>query len=146
MGGFRDIKRKARRDLHRGMRVPALYLVSRADPNPIPCFIRPHTKYDNVGGQFHAYGPDGEFSEAIPKLVIDRLEIPAPTRGAFVSVEPGEVYQISHTDPADGEFVKVHVTLLTNTNGFPFPGIPVVPEPEPEPEPGDDEEGGGDGD
>lgn len=122
---IRDIKRNGRRDLHVAMSVPALYLLNAGDPNPVPCRVRVHTKFANVGSDFGGIGKNAEFSDSVPRLIIDRLEIPTPVRTAIVSVEVGEAYLISLANPADGDFIPVDVLQLSaeKAAGLPVPEV-----------------------
>lgn len=104
----RDIKRRARRHLHLGMRVPALYLL---DPSTEGVLINPrvHTKFAALG----TFNGGAERLDVTPKLRLDRTEVPSPKTNTFVSVEEGEMYRIVTAEPPDGEFVSVVVVSLS---------------------------------
>lgn len=121
---IRDIKRSARRDLHREMAVPALYLVPDGDGwlAPVPCTVRLHTKFqalgDAKGTNFHY----AEREEETPKAVLLRDDVSAPTRGCVISVEAGEAYRIDHAAEPDDEFVTVTILRLAAEEAV---GLPV---------------------
>lgn len=118
---IRDIKRKARRDLHQAMSVPALY-IAYTGAEPVPCTVRVHTHTAPVG-QLAGFAGAAERLETAPKLRFDRSEVAAPARTAIVSVEPGEAYRISNPHPADDAFVFADVTRLSaaEATGLPVP-------------------------
>lgn len=117
---IRDIKRKARRDLHQAMSVPALY-IAQTGATPVECTVRVHTHSAPVGQLAGFAG--AERLEPTPKLRFFRSEVDAPARGAIVSVEAGEAYRISNPHPADDAFVFADVTKLSATEaaGLPVP-------------------------
>ena len=123
MGSFRDIKRNARRDLHREMRVPAFYL-SAPDAEPVRVNVRVHTKFEALGDQKGTNFNSAEMIERQPMILFMRDEIAQPKRGAIVSVEPGEAYRLGVSSPPDDISVSVAVTALTpsEAQGLPVPG------------------------
>lgn len=109
---FRDIKRKARRDLHNHMGVPALYIESKgAEPRPIT--VRLHTRFDALGDQKGTNFHSAEREEVIPRIIIMRDEVPSPKRNAIVSIEPGEAYYLDAVQPPDDITITIHVVPLT---------------------------------
>jgi hypothetical protein len=98
--GFRDIKREARRDLHRELEVPALYIATSGD-TPVPVTIRIHSKWDALGDQKGTSFNSAERAERLPSIIFMRDQVPAPRRNAIVSVERGEAYQLGYTQPPD---------------------------------------------
>jgi hypothetical protein len=118
MAGFRDIKRRARRDLHEAMKVPVLYLESR-DATPIPTYARIHTKFEEVGEVSERDVGNAARHERIPSLIFMIEELQAAgigwrkmPRTAIISVEPNEAYQIDNTMPPDDITITAHVTVL----------------------------------
>ncbi|QXV73596.1 hypothetical protein [Rhizobium phage RHph_X2_30] len=122
MASFRDIKRKARRDVHQHLRVPALYLATR-EATPVECFVRVHTKFAALGDMKGTNFNYAEREEETPKLIIWREEISQPARNAIISVETGEAYQIDSVQPADDLTITVNVTAMDSedTVGLPVP-------------------------
>lgn len=127
---FREIKRKARRDLHRVMRVPALYIATTG-ATPVPVHVRVHTKFEDVGEISERDVGNASRHEKTPTILfmIDELEshnvewwkLP---RNAVVSVEPGEAYKIDNTFPADDITVSAQVTVMPprDSKDLPVPG------------------------
>lgn len=127
MNSLRDIKRKARRDLHREMSVPALYIAVPGDAG-VPITVRVHTKFDALGMQ----GAESGLAvrrESKPKLLFMRDELADAgivlKRNAVVSVEPGEAYRLDNADAPDDITVTFFVTVLTSNDadGLPVPEI-----------------------
>lgn len=150
MASFREIKRRARRDLHEKMRVPAYYLLETDPPeNPHPdpedpeydpewspglgpfytepalVHVRIRLKQveqgDMVGTNFHF----AERHEGVTRILFMREEV-TPVRGAVVSVETGEAYRVDNVLDPDDISITAEVTALpaAETTGLP------VPEPE----------------
>jgi hypothetical protein len=126
--GFRDIKRRARRDLHLTMRVPILYIESKG-ATPIPTYARVHTKFEEVGEISERDVGNATRHERVPSLIfmIDELQAAGiPWRKmphAIISVEPNEAYRIDNTLPPDDITITAHVTVLPlyETVGLPVP-------------------------
>lgn len=126
MGGFRDIKKNARRKVHDTMSVPALYLdytpLDSASEDPIACNVRVHTKKVQLGDQQGTSFQFAEAHEIIPKIIFDRLEL-TPARHGVVVVADGEAYLIDNLLPPDEGFQTVEVSRLSaeDAAGLPFP-------------------------
>ena len=124
MPNFRDIKRRARRDLHEHMKLPALLLANKADPVGIPVTIRLHTKFMALGDQKGTSLNSAEMEAMIPKAILMLDQIPSiPAENSVLSVAPGEAYRISHAEEPDDISVTVHIVQLplAKTVGFPVP-------------------------
>lgn len=127
MSRFREIKRKARRDLHQEMAVPALYRVTPNDEWE-ELTVRIHHHFARIG--------DGEGLETMrrqdvgSRLIFLRSDLPEstgiPTRGAQVSVGEGEAYTVQPAAEPDDEFVTAFVSTLSAAAcaGFPVPSEP----------------------
>jgi hypothetical protein len=122
MTGFRDIKRKARRDLHQQAQVPAYYLTA-PDAAAVLCHVRLHLTFGRVGDVKGARLYPAEMENDTPKIRFDLTEISAPKRGGIVSIEAGEAYKIDRMDPVDDEFQTAEVVRLTaaEASGLPIP-------------------------
>ena len=129
MRSFRDIKRRARRDVHQHMRVPALYLAT-VGAVPVPCFVRVHTKFQALGDMKGTNFNYAEYEDITPRIILWREELPQPVRNAIISVEAGEAYQIDNVQPADDLTITAMVTAmdLSDTVGLPIPSTYVPPE------------------
>jgi hypothetical protein len=112
VSAFRDIKRTARRDLHRLAQVPAYYLLS-ADAEPTLCHVRLHLTFGTVGDIKGARMYPAEMVNDSPKIVFNLVEFPRPSKGGIISIEAGEAYQIDHMSPVDDEFQTADVKRLT---------------------------------
>lgn len=119
----REALRRGRRDLHREMSVPALY-IPVPNATPIPCTVRPQdlpTANGKPGGADAGYAQQ---SDAKPRLIFITDDAPVMIRvNAVVSVEPGEAYRISFVHPAHGITITADVTRLSATDaaGLPVP-------------------------
>ncbi len=122
MSSFRDIKRKARRDLHERMRVAALYIES-PDAEPRPVTVRIHTKFDTLGDQKGTNFNSAEREDVIPRILFWREEVPSPKRLAIVSVASGEAYSVDAVLPPDDLTISAHVVQLHASEmvGLPLP-------------------------
>lgn len=130
MSRLRDHKRRARRDLHREMSVPAFYINGNAAPLLVT--VRIHTSEADGGNTDDRYGeavrrdiaPRAIFN--VPEMA-DALNVSAtswfPARGAKLSVEAGEAYTIGDSKPRDGEFITASIARLSGSalNGLPVP-------------------------
>lgn len=125
MNRLRDIKRKARRDLHREMGVSALYIAAPGDAG-VPISVRVHTKFDALGLKDAENGLAVR-RESKPKLIFMRDELAEKgitlKRLAVVSVEPGEAYRLDNADAPDDITITFFVTVLTANEaaGLPVP-------------------------
>lgn len=124
MPGFRDIKREGRRDVHRELQVPALYIAAPG-ATPVGVTVRVHTKFDALGNQKGTNFHSAEMIERQPQIVFMRSEGVVPARNAIVSVEPGEAYRIGPVSPPDDITITAIVTALTAAEaaGLPVPEI-----------------------
>jgi hypothetical protein len=108
--GLRDIKAKARADLHQAMRVGAFYYTD-ANATPIPCNVRVHTKFAALGDQKGTSFSYAETREMVPRLIFWKSEIDPDNRG-MVMIAADEGYLIDHVDPPDGLTVTAQVSNL----------------------------------
>ena len=122
MSRFREIKRQARRDVHRELHVPAFYIASTG-ATPLLVTVRAHTKFDALGDQKGTNFNSAEMIERQPYIIFMRSELMSPARNAIVSVEPGEAYRIGVVHPPDDISIKADVTVLTQAEaaGLPVP-------------------------
>lgn len=131
MTRLRDNKRRARRDLHREMCIPAIYIV--AGQLPVQLSVRLHTSEVADGGN-----TDDRYGEAVrrdiaPRVIFNSIEVAEvlnvdasawlPARSAKLSVELGEAYLVGEARPRDDEFVTAAITRLpaVQTAGLPVP-------------------------
>lgn len=111
MTGWRDHKRKMRRDVHQHMRVPSLYVV-RTGAEPRRVDVRQHTKFQETGP---AGAPQGspELADITPRIIFSRAEVPSPQRDAVVVVSETEMYRVDHSRPPDDQWITAEVVQLT---------------------------------
>lgn len=131
MSRVREALRRGRRDLHREMSVPALYI---AVPNalPIPCTVRPQDLPAANGRPFGAPRSLGlaQETDVKPTIVFIADDAPAMIRvNAIVSVEPGEAYRIGFVHPPHGLTIAADVVRLSAAEAasLPVPDGAVVP-------------------
>lgn len=125
MTNLRDIRRKARRDLHALAQIPALYIAAPGDAG-VPVTVRVHTKFDALGME----GADGgaRRREAKPKIIFLRDQLTQDSiqlkRNGVVSVDPGEAYVLELPDAPDDITITWFVTVLpaADAAGLPVPG------------------------
>jgi hypothetical protein len=126
MEPLRDIKRRARRDLHEVMQIRAVYLVPLAGggyADPVEVTVRLQTKWtalgDMKGTNFHY----AERQELAPRIIFLCEEV-SPKRGAVVSIEAGEAYRVDNVLAPDDLTVTCEVVKLaaTEVDGLPVPG------------------------
>jgi len=134
---LRSIKAQARMDLHRGMQVQALYLPP-AWPTAaaIPCRVRVHTKFTQLGDQKGTSLNSAETEEQVPRLLFHAPEV-LPVRGGRVTINAREGYMVGVTVPADDmNFIHARVAPLTaaQMTGLPLPPSDPSEYPEPSPE------------
>lgn len=124
MNRFREIKRQARRDLHREMQVPVIYIASPG-ATPVPMTARVHTKFEALGNQKGTNFHSAEMVERQPHIIFMRSDLPNPARNAIVSVEVGEAYRIANVNPPDDISISADVVVLlgTDTVGLPVPEV-----------------------
>lgn len=128
MAGWRDLKRGMRRDVHREMCVPALYLHATG-ATPWPLTIRgPHNKRPLSVGDLQGGGEGwAEREDTQPRLIFMRDELPPGFRvNAIISVEAGEAYRIGQVLEPDDLIQAAEVVPLSaaEADGLPLPPVP----------------------
>ncbi len=113
------------------LRVPALYL-SSIDAEPVPCFVRVHTKFQALGDMKGTNFNYAEREDITPRIIIWREEIPQPVRNAIISVEAGEAYYLDNIQPPDDLTITAMVLQLDADDEklalLPIPATYVPPE------------------
>ena len=126
MQSIRDIKRKARLDLHNAMRVKVLYLATPA-ATPVSVYARIHGKWDAVAMETSGIGKPVARQDRPTKLVFLLSELTSAgislQRKGIVSVEPGEAYVLDNAEAPDLITVTWNVTQLrgSDLDGLPVP-------------------------
>ena len=129
MPNIRDIRRKARRELHDAMRVPAYYIPLVG--NPALLHVRDHTKFrvNAIEGAVRSgNGKMVDRQEMAPSIIFMRAEVAAAglvlIKNGIISIEPGEAYRLQNAEAPDDITVKWFVTAITNEEelaGLPAP-------------------------
>ena len=121
--GLRDIKNKARLDLHEEMKVPAFYFPPGSFV-AAPCFVRVHSMFRALGDiQSNQVGL-AEREEMVPRLVFLASEI-VPARAGIITISATEGYRIDVVQPPDGLTITAFVVPLTVTQlaGLTYPEV-----------------------
>ena len=127
MDSIRDIRNKARGDLHQRMRIPAFYIYP-ADAEPELIHVRVHTKFDPM--EAFAGGPSGlaTMQDMQPKIIFERAELALTglelKRTGYITIEAGEGYSLDNAMPPDGITVAWNASRLSASElvGLPIPG------------------------
>jgi hypothetical protein len=119
MNHMRDIKTRARGDLHQRMSVPANYYAVRG-AEALPVTVRIHTKFDRLGELKGI--PAAERSDVQPKAIFLRSEV-APVRNAFFVVDATESfsgqregYRLGVIEEPDGITQTANLTVMTQAH------------------------------
>lgn len=119
MMDIRAIRRKARRDLHKALRVPAVYVPRNGAP--VLVYIRDHTKFRVNAIEGAVRSGNGQMvdrQEMAPSIIFMRDEIAdvgvTLIKGGIISVERGEAYRLDNAEAPDDITVKWFVTAITN--------------------------------
>lgn len=122
---FREIRAKAREDIHRARGDKALYLTSLGATKGTRCIVRVHrvpVEGGTLQGTSFSYAT---IAEAEVMLRIDMTEITSPARDGVVVISETEAYRIDHVlDSDDGRFVSCPAKPLSGSDlvGLPVPG------------------------
>lgn len=117
MMDIRSIRRKARRDLHNALRVPAVYIPRQGAPALV--HIRDHTKFRTnvIEGVRAGFGQIADRQESAPSIIFMRDELIALgvtlLKGGVISVERNEAYRLDNAEAPDDITVKWFVTPIT---------------------------------
>lgn len=111
MRRFRDIKRKARRELHSRMADLVLYAPTLSG-QPQAATVRLHLSFDALG-EMRRQG-FAEQQEYKPEAVFMASEI-VPARDGLIITEDMGVWRVSNTLPPDDITITAEVTRLSDT-------------------------------
>lgn len=123
MQNIRDIRRKARTDLHMAMRVPALLCLPGVTPAFVPrlLHVRDHTKFRVNAIEGAVRSGNGQMvdrQEMAPSIIFMRSEVAATgitlMKNMIVSIERDEAYRLNNAEAPDDITVKWFVTAITN--------------------------------
>lgn len=126
---IRSIRRKARRDLHNALRVPAVYVTKTGAP--VLVHVRDHTKFRVNAIEGAVRSGNGQMvdrQEMAPSIIFMRDEIAALgitlLRGGIISIERNEAYRLDNSEAPDDITVKWFVTAISTVselNALPLP-------------------------
>lgn len=119
------IRAAARRNLHRAMQVPALYIPPGANAPIYEINVRVHDKLVKQGEIDGLDYTASTVIESVPQIVYLREDAEWPVaRGGVFSIEPGRAYRVDHAMPPDGLTVTVRVLRLSasEAENLPLPG------------------------
>ena len=122
--GLREIKAKARSDLHREMRVRALYYpTGDVSETPLVRYVRQHSKFEALGDVKGTRYHFSERQEVVPEILFMTAEI-EPARLAVVMLGLGEGYRIDNLKPVDFISQTAQVLELPEAEAltFEYPG------------------------
>ncbi len=124
MRSIRDIKRKARGDLHQRAKVAALYIESES-AEPVPVTVRVFSRFQALGDLPGTAQHFAEREDILPRVIFMRADLPSPRRNGIISIEAGEAYRLDSAMAADDLTVTWHVAKLDaeDADGLPVPEI-----------------------
>lgn len=123
MATFRQVKRKARTQLHQRLAEPALYLATPTDA-PLGVSVRLHLSFAALGELLR--GGFGEREELTPRIIFMGSQI-TPARNGIVVTEDMGAYRIDNTMPPDDISITGEVVKLTNAQCVGFGWNPALP-------------------
>lgn len=116
MASIRDIRRKARRDLHDRFKIAAAYIPPVGEP--VILYMRDHTKFRVNAIEGSGRGQMVARQEMAPSIIFMRAELTEAgvtlLRNGIISVERGEAYRLDNAEAPDDITVKWFVKAITN--------------------------------
>lgn len=108
---IRDLRDRARKQLHDTLSVPALYYPLDRDAETIgtSCTVRVHRKQASFGDMTGFDYDPAERVEIVPEIVCLAAEV-NPLRGGVFSLAADEVYQVETVFPRDGITITAQVS------------------------------------
>jgi len=118
--GIREIKRRARLQLHDRLSEPALYL---ADPSavPVPVTVRLHLSFSEVGELLR--GGFSERQEVTPRIIFLTNQVRPAHRGIVVTRDMG-AWLVDNDLPPDDVTVMAEVSRLSRNKVIEFGWVP----------------------
>lgn len=120
---IRDLRNRARADLHNAMKLPAIYIAPGAGGAPTDCGIRVHHRTKPFGDMAGFDYAPVERVEDVPEIVALLAEV-SPERGGVFSIAASEAYAVETVLLPDGITVTCQVSRLSEADsaGLPVPG------------------------
>lgn len=97
MNAWRQIKAKARAQVHGLFQVDGVYL-THFGGTPVRVSVRLHTKFANAENEF-TWPATGGFLTKTPKIIFLASEVQIPRPKAMLIVSPTEMYRIGASEP-----------------------------------------------
>lgn len=123
---IRDLRNRARANLHSAMSVPAIYVAPGTGGAQTLCSVRVHARTQKFGDMAGFRFAPAERVEEVPQIVALADEV-SPVRGGFYSISADEAYTVEVTMPRDGLTVTSQVTRMTAAeiaaSALPVPGL-----------------------
>lgn len=119
MQSIRDIRRKARRELHDRMKVRAVYIPLAGEPKVL--HVRDHTSFrvNAIEGAVRSgSGAMTDRQEMAPSIIFMRDEVAdrgiTLIKNGIISIERDEAYRLQNAEAPDDITVKWFVTAITD--------------------------------
>lgn len=110
MVGWRDIKAKARDQIHRTFEVPAIYLTHLSGV-PVAVQVRIHTGISQPAEDFTGIEMSPRF-EMQPRIIFRSSQVSNPAPKGLVVVSATEMYRIGTSRPEREGFIEVDMTQI----------------------------------
>ena len=126
MTNIRDIKHRARADLHKRASMPAYYFAAKGDPGTFQqVTVRVHTSFAALG-IVAIGGVNSELMDVAPRIVFLRDEVALPAKQSVVMISADEGYKVSVALPPDGITITATAARLKDDELalYPYPGKP----------------------
>jgi hypothetical protein len=116
MNNLREMKRKARIQLHDRMSDPALYLATPT-ATPLGVSVRLHLSFGALGELLR--GGFGEREELTPRIIFMGSQV-SPVRNAIVVTQDMGAFRVDNTMPPDDISITAEVIKLTHSQCVTF--------------------------
>ena len=124
--GWRELRQRARRTLHKVFRVPALYYAPGAVVFTA-LYVRAHDKNALVGDLAGTNFSYAERVESVPKVIFVDEDF-KPARDAVVMISATEGYRLEYRDPKDDISYTSPAVRLTDEELLDFENPSMYPE------------------
>lgn len=119
MATFREQKRAARRDIHRALAEPVLFLGKRTEA-PVKATVRLHLQFELIGDLANVRAGFGERQEVTPAIIFMNDEGHDPKRDAYVVTKDMGAYYIDNVAEPDDITTKAFVSPVSRESATKF--------------------------
>lgn len=119
MTTFRKQKRAARRDLHKALAEPVMFLETRTEA-PVGVTVRLHLQFELLGDLANVRAGFGERREVTPAIIFLNDQGVTPIRDAYVITEDMGAYYIDNVDEPDDITTKAFVSKVEEASAAKF--------------------------